>query len=367
VIDPPFLTVGIPAFNNAVTLIQAMNSIKEQEFKDLEILISDDCSNVDIRTKVEEWRSSNPDIPVRYFYQSKNLHITSNKRWLLEHAQGTLFAFLEHDDILIDKKFYLRVHGLYRQNPKIKVFIGNAVLDSPLGTELFYKGKIRRGRSKDEFRVVDPKKLIWKLNSMLSPDPISINWSSLVVDRLSALDVDAFGFSYLTNPQLAHLIKAFPHEEHMVFITLIHEKNPIAYSSKAVSHRKISETSFSINFYAYTSDSVYSNDIAFFNFFRAADLAKSHITKFHLYKRSLLTGLRILTPDIRRYLAKGRLQNTFLTFGWIIGNFVNPALHPLLRVIRRASRLLYLSFEERRYLLSRIKEKFWMIFAPTKR
>jgi glycosyltransferase involved in cell wall biosynthesis len=366
-INSPFLTVGIPAFNNVETLIRAMNSIKEQEFKDLEILISDDCSTVDIRTNVEEWSLLNPEILVRYFYQSQNLHITSNKRWLLEHARGTLFAFLEHDDLLIDKNFYLMVHGLYTQNPNIKAFIGNALLDSPLGAELFYKGKIHAESSKYGFSVINPRKLIWKLNSVLSPEPISINWSSVVVDRMSSLEVDAFGFTYLTNPQLGSLIKAFPHEEHMIFITLIHDKHPIAYSSKAVSHRKISETSFSINFDSYTSETEYLNDIAFFNFFRAAELADSRLTRFHLYKRSILTGLRILTPDIRRYLARSRSQNVFIILGWIVGNFVNPALHPLLRIIRRSRRLLHLISRERRYLLSRIKEKFRVIFAPAKR
>lgn len=363
----PFLTVGIPAFNDAGTLIRAMNSIKEQEFKDLEILISDDCSADDIRTKVEEWCSLNPEILVRYFYQSNNLHITANKRWLLEHAQGTLFAFVEHDDFLIDNQFYLKVYELYLKDPTIKVFIGNAFIDSPLEAELFNNKKIYSPVSKNGFSIFYPRILTGRLSSVLSSNPISINWSSVVVDRLATLGVDAFGFTYLTYPQLASLTKAFPHEEHMVFITLMHDRHPIAYLPRAVSHRKISETSFSKNFGKYTNGTVYSNDIAFFNFFRAANLAGSHVTRFHLYKASIFTGLRVLNPEIRRYLSKSRSQDILIVLGWIVGNFVNPVLHPFLRIIRRARRILHLLIEERRYLLSRIKQKAWVIFDPTKR
>jgi hypothetical protein len=153
----------------------------------------------------------------------------------------------------------------------------------------------------------------------------------------------------------------------MIFLSLLHENHPIAYSSNAVSHRKISETSFSINFDAYTNETVYLNDIAFFNFFRAAGLAESYVTRFHLYKRAVLTGLKVLTPEIRRYLGNSRSQIVFIKLSWIVGNFINPVLHPILKIMRRARRLARLISGERKYLGSRAKKKFWVIFAPIKR
>ena len=363
-INHPFLTVGIPAYNNFETLIRAMDSVKDQTFKDLEILISDDCSKVDLKSSVEEWCSLNPEIKVRYFYQEKNLHITSNKRWILENAAGELLAFLEHDDFLIDNLFYEKVCELYKKNTKIKVFIGNAILDSPLGNELFFKSKIRTGKLVDEFQLIEPRKLTRKLNTVFSLEPLSINWSSVIIERLSALEIDAFGFSYLSEPGKSKIIRAFPHEENMVFLTLLHDIYPIAFKSTAVTHRKLSKTSFSVNFHEYTQNEEYPNDIAFFNYYRAANLDTTFFTKAHLYKRAVLTGLKILTPGIRNYLVHGVGGILLVYSAWIIGNFFNPLVHPLFGKLRRGHRIIRLARHERKYVVLRIRQKIRMIHFP---
>jgi hypothetical protein len=101
----------------------------------------------------------------------------------------------------------------------------------------------------------------------------------------------------------------------------------------------------------------YPNDIAFFNYFRAATLDTTFITKFQLYKRAVLTGIRVLTPEIRSYLAKKNGQRILINFGWLVGNFLNPFIHPLLGMLRRGRRFMLLVSEDRKYLISKILEK----------
>jgi glycosyltransferase involved in cell wall biosynthesis len=353
-IDRPFLTVGIPAYNNFETLIRAMDSVKDQTFKDLEILISDDCSKVDLKSSVEEWCSLNPEIKVRYFYQPNNLHIARNKQWLLDNAQGKFLAFLEHDDYLIDARFYKEIYENNCRQSDIKVYLGNAIYDSLQGHELFQKKRLPDFETTRYFQVYKPKGLLKYLLNGYFSSQLAISWSSIVVEVASAQRVDAFGVSYLLSNEWATKLRVFPHEEHMIFVSLIHENCCIAWTHSPVSYRAVTTTSFSANFKLFTNNEVYLNDSSFFNHVMALNKASTRVLKLLFLRKALQSGLRFNLPAARNYLARVEKSSVIVFIGLVYGKMLNPLLKPVIVLLNRVRRIHYLYVHHKRYLRGRI-------------
>lgn len=101
--DPanPLVSIGIPTYNRANSYLkQALRSAVNQTYKNLEIIVSDNCSSDDTESVVKEFR----DPRIRYFRQNKNLGAVPNCNFCLEQSQGKYFLAL-YDDDLVDEDF----------------------------------------------------------------------------------------------------------------------------------------------------------------------------------------------------------------------------------------------------------------------
>jgi len=88
------VSVCIPTYNRKQYLLEALNSVRSQNFFDYEIIVVDDGSNDGTQEMIESL-----GYPVRYYYQDNSgLAATRNK--LIELAQGKYISFLDSDDLL---------------------------------------------------------------------------------------------------------------------------------------------------------------------------------------------------------------------------------------------------------------------------
>lgn len=92
------VSVIIPTFNRAHLLARAIESVLNQSYKHIEIVIVDDGSNDTTRDVVMEV-SRSAHIPIKYF-KKKNGGCASARNKGLEIAAGGLFIFLDSDDAL---------------------------------------------------------------------------------------------------------------------------------------------------------------------------------------------------------------------------------------------------------------------------
>ena len=91
-------TVFIPTFNRAHTLGRALQSINDQTFKDLELIIIDDGSQDDTRDLAKEWQRR-AWFPIQYHWQeNQGKHVAHNNA--LKYAKGFFFVLLDSDDML---------------------------------------------------------------------------------------------------------------------------------------------------------------------------------------------------------------------------------------------------------------------------
>lgn len=93
----PRVSVGMPVYNGAATLRQALDSLVEQTYRDLEIVISDNASTDDTERICREYGSRDPRI--RYFRQPVNLGAARNFRYVLDQARSPFFMWAACDDV----------------------------------------------------------------------------------------------------------------------------------------------------------------------------------------------------------------------------------------------------------------------------
>lgn len=92
----PLVSVGIPTFNGAHRIEKALSSLLDQDYPNLEIIISDNASLDKTRELCEQY--SRQDSRITYHRQARNLGLMPNFEYLLHVARGKYFIFLSDDD-----------------------------------------------------------------------------------------------------------------------------------------------------------------------------------------------------------------------------------------------------------------------------
>jgi len=93
----PKVTILLSVYNGEKHLSESIDSLLFQTYKNIEILIIDDNSNdatFDICKKYEESFNN-----IKVFKNLKNLGLTKNLNFLIEHSSGTYLARQDADDI----------------------------------------------------------------------------------------------------------------------------------------------------------------------------------------------------------------------------------------------------------------------------
>ena len=124
-------SVIIPAYENEIYLKRALTSIANQNFYNLEIIVSDDCSkNSNLKKVCEEFKKNNLNLKLDYYYQEKNLTPTPNTKFLLEKASGEFIILLPHDDYLVDINFLSECNEISLMDKEITCFMANTIFEN---------------------------------------------------------------------------------------------------------------------------------------------------------------------------------------------------------------------------------------------
>ncbi len=94
----PTLTIGMPVYNGATYVTEALESILAQTFRDFELIISDNASTDDTETICRAFAARDPR--VTYRRNAENVGLSANNNLLVPLARGRLFKWAPHDDVL---------------------------------------------------------------------------------------------------------------------------------------------------------------------------------------------------------------------------------------------------------------------------
>lgn len=129
----PLVTVYIPTFNRVELLKRAVESVRQQTYQNLEIIIVDDCSTDGTHEYLED--ISNQDSRIRFFLKEKNSGACVSRNIAIENARGEYITGLDDDDYFLENR--------------IKLFVSKASLNDNIG---FFSSSILKVAD-DEFRT----------------------------------------------------------------------------------------------------------------------------------------------------------------------------------------------------------------------
>lgn len=95
----PRVTVVIPLYNKAPFVQDALRSVLAQTYRDLQVLVIDDCSTDESVQRVKELGSGG-DIPIRLVCNRQNLGLAGNGNRCFDLAETELIARLDADDLM---------------------------------------------------------------------------------------------------------------------------------------------------------------------------------------------------------------------------------------------------------------------------
>ncbi|WP_155671724.1 glycosyltransferase family 2 protein [Aliivibrio fischeri] len=90
------VSVVIPVYNRANVINNTLNSVASQTYKNIEVIIVDDCSNDsnELKRKLENY-----DLNIKYIRHETNLHGGAARNTGIDIAKGEYIAFLDSDDL----------------------------------------------------------------------------------------------------------------------------------------------------------------------------------------------------------------------------------------------------------------------------
>ena len=95
--NQPLVSVGMPAYNRPEGLKRTLECITGQTYKNLEIIVSDNCSpDPKIEAVVKEFQKQ--DNRIQYYRQAENFDMGYNFKFVLEKATGEYFMWAADDD-----------------------------------------------------------------------------------------------------------------------------------------------------------------------------------------------------------------------------------------------------------------------------
>jgi glycosyltransferase involved in cell wall biosynthesis len=160
VIKEPLVTVIMPTHNRASKIGGALESLLNQSYRNLEVVVVDDASSDDTYKVLTEMQAEDPRLVL--LRNEKNLGCSGARNRGLRVATGDYLAFLDDDDEYLPDSIAIRVSMLLN-DPQIDVLVAN------FGGNATEANAKPYGWLEKEFsphRVFDPGRVMCKRNSI---------------------------------------------------------------------------------------------------------------------------------------------------------------------------------------------------------
>jgi glycosyltransferase involved in cell wall biosynthesis len=111
------VSVIIPTYNRADFITQSLNSVWEQIYRPIEVIVVDDGSVDNTEDVVNKWAENHNDrsFSSKYIYQ-ENGGAPAARNNGIKNATGRYLQFLDSDDVLMPEKLALQIELLKKEN-----------------------------------------------------------------------------------------------------------------------------------------------------------------------------------------------------------------------------------------------------------
>jgi len=98
-------SIIVPTYNREALICETLDSVREQTYRPIEIIVVDDGSTDDTESVVRLWTGNNEtdDLTLKYFYQ-KNSGVGAARNFGIKQLSGKYVQFLDSDDRISPKR-----------------------------------------------------------------------------------------------------------------------------------------------------------------------------------------------------------------------------------------------------------------------
>jgi glycosyltransferase involved in cell wall biosynthesis len=112
--NKPQLSVIVANYNTAPYIAECLGSIIEQTYKELEIIVYDDCSADDSPKIIKEYERKHPGI-VQAIFSSVNRGVARTRHEAIKQAEGEYITTLDSDDYYFDNEKLAKEMAIIRR------------------------------------------------------------------------------------------------------------------------------------------------------------------------------------------------------------------------------------------------------------
>lgn len=124
----------IPTYNREKTIKRSIDSVLKQTYKDIEVIVVDDCST----DNTEDVVKSIKDPRVRYIPHESNKGVSCARNTGIKNAKGKFIAFLDSDDVWHEDKIEKQIKAFKESPPDHKVVYSGINVQVYNGGKRFY-------------------------------------------------------------------------------------------------------------------------------------------------------------------------------------------------------------------------------------
>lgn len=192
----PLLSFVVTSYNYENYVLKTLESIKNQTYENIEIIVVDDCSKDKSVEKIKEFISRNKDLPVTLIEHPTNQGQMAAIKTGLLRSKGQFVSFVDSDDILIKDyaKTLIRVHmfsSVAVASAQIIEIGLNDEVQTTYSVSSFQKEKSYELKSLDKFLEIDVDNVDFKVLDLKSAPFGGWWWSAMSANmfRKSALEL----------------------------------------------------------------------------------------------------------------------------------------------------------------------------------
>lgn len=139
----PEVSIIIPTFNRAHSLPQAVESVLQQDFKEVEVIIIDDASSDDTQKIVRSYK----DPRIKYIRLDKNLGAAAARNAGIFVSKGKYIAFQDSDNVWMEGKLKKQMEMFTQLPDRVGVLYSSILRISKNKREFFpdFQDKLKTG------------------------------------------------------------------------------------------------------------------------------------------------------------------------------------------------------------------------------
>lgn len=192
----PLISFIVTSFNYENYVIKTLESIKNQSYENIEIIVVDDKSEDNSVEKIKKFIEHNKDLPVKFIEHSENIGQMAAMQTGLLYANGQFVSFVDSDDILIKDyaKTLIRVHlssSVAFASGQLIEINENDEIHTTYSVSSFQKEKCFELKSLENLLKIDIDNVDYRVLTLKDAPFGGWHWSAMSANmfRKSALDL----------------------------------------------------------------------------------------------------------------------------------------------------------------------------------